>query len=425
MANKPVSAMKAQSATQHPAVTDSRERSHTFERPAHIARLQLTNFRSYHRAELRFDGRPVCFSGANGSGKTNILEALSLLAPGRGLRSAKLSELWCIEGDGSWAVSVRLMQDGDATILGVGSLAETPDRRVCRVDGNSASGPSAFQDYLRFIWLTPAQDRLFVEGASDRRRFFDRMVATQDREFTGFANTYERAMRQRQTLLEEGGRDDRWLSSLEQQMSEAGVAMADARRRMAITLVSQEVVGDDSLFPKADISLEGHLEAALDAATRDGVPAADVEYEFAERLKHQRTADREARRALFGPHRSDLIVGHRAKARPARLCSTGEQKGLLIGLVLAHARSLSSKTGTAPPLVLLLDEIGAHLDHDRRACLFDILEGLGLQAFMTGTDVSLFDGWADRAQHFTVSGSTDGTQVEETGSQGDPMRLVS
>jgi len=380
-----------------------------FEHLQRIRHLQLTNFRSYAATSIAFDGRPVTFSGQNGAGKTNILEALSLIGPGRGLRSAKLSELWRLDGDGSWAVSARLgCHDQEMCSLGVGVLADAPDRRLTRIDGQNVSGPSAFSRYIRYVWLTPAQDRLFVEGASDRRRFFDRMVASHEAGFTRIISAYEHTMRQRQKLLEQGKNDDEWLSALEQQMSEHGVAIADARRRMAMTLAAQDIVGEGAAFPAADIALEGYVEAALDHNV-----AADVEDEFAERLKYQRRIDREAGRALYGPHRSDLIVGHRAKQCPARLCSTGEQKGLLIGLVLANAQSLSLQAASETPMVLLLDEIAAHLDEERRASLFDIIDVLGFQVFMTGTDRSLFQSWKTRAQHFKVSSQNDSPTVTE------------
>ncbi len=371
-----------------------------------LTRLQLNNFRSYRSQSIDFDGRPVTFSGENGAGKTNILEALSLLGPGRGMRSARLHEYPRLEGDGSWAISLRLDDGEDERVLGVGAFAQTPERRQCRIDGRAATGPTAFTALVRFLWLTPAQDRLFMEGASDRRRFFDRMISAHDGGFRKTANAYEQSMRQRQKLLEAGRHDETWLTALEQQMAEHGVAIADARRSMALILAEQDIAGSDGLFPAADIALEGEIEAALVNFT-----AGEVEDDFAERLKRGRGLDREAGRCLYGPHRSDLIVGHRPKARPARLCSTGEQKALLIGLVLANASALVSRrhqsAGKAAtdttPLVLLLDEIAAHLDEERRARLFDILEGLEFPVFMTGADHSLFSAWGERAQHFSVT----------------------
>lgn len=364
---------------------------------ARITRLTVTNFRSYDRADISFDGRPAAISGANGAGKTNILEAISLIGPGRGVRGARLDELPRIDGDGGWAVSARVDDGEDERRFGVGAAAANPARRVCRIDDRDASGPGAFADHLRFMWLTPAQDRLFMEGAGDRRKFLDRMTLAHDPAHGRRSNAYEQAMRQRQRLLEDGGRDEEWLAAVESQMAEAGAAIAAARRAMVSRLEAAEVTSDDSVFPDADLALEGELETALQSATRE-----DVQQDFADNLRARRRRDAEAGRALSGPHRSDLLVTHRAKGRAARLCSTGEQKALLIGLVLANARALSLSDPTAP-LILLLDEIAAHLDHGRRAALFSILDDLGFQAFMTGTDRSLFEAWGSRAQHFDVS----------------------
>ncbi len=364
---------------------------------ARITRLAVTDFRSYARVEIAFDGRPAAISGPNGAGKTNILEAISLLGPGRGVRGAKLDELPRIGGAGGWAVSARVDDGEDERRFGVGAVASNPSRRICRIDDADA-GPGALAEHLRFMWLTPAQDRLFMEGAGDRRRFLDRMTLAHDPAHGKRSNAYEQAMRQRQRLLEEGGRDEGWLSAVETQMAEAGVAIAAARRTMVSRLAAAEVAPEESVFPSADIALDGELEAALAGAGRD-----DVEADFTEALRVKRRRDAEAGRALSGPHRSDLLVTHREKGRAAKLCSTGEQKALLIGLVLANARALSLSDPNAP-LILLLDEIAAHLDENRRAALFSILDDLGFQAFMTGTDKSLFEAWGSRAQHFNVSG---------------------
>ncbi len=374
------------------------------QRRARIKRLTITDFRSYARAEIEFDGRPAALSGPNGAGKTNILEAISLIGPGRGVRGARLDELPRIGGAGGWAVSARIDDGEDERRFGVGAAASNPARRMCRIDDRDASGPGAFADHLRFLWLTPAQDRLFMEGAGDRRRFLDRMTLAHDPAHGRRSSSYEQAMRQRQRLLDEGGRDEGWLDAVERQMAEAGAAIAAARRAMISRLAAAEVTSDESVFPDADIALEGDLETALQSASPD-----DVEQSFAETLRTKRRRDTEAGRALCGPHRSDLQVSHRAKGRAARLCSTGEQKALLIGLVLANARALGLSDPDAP-LILLLDEIAAHLDPERRASLFAILDDLGFQAFMTGTDQSLFEAWGPRAQHFDVSGGA----VQET-----------
>ena len=367
---------------------------------ARVTRLSLTDFRSYARADIAFDGRPVAIAGANGSGKTNILEAISLMGPGRGIRSARLDELPRVGGDGGWAVSLRVADSEDERRFGVGANASRPDRRVCRIDEGAASGPGAFVEHLRFVWLTPAQDRLFMEGASDRRRFLDRMTLAHDATHSKSASAYEKAMRQRQRLLDEGGRDASWLSALESQMAEAGVAIA-AGRRETVRLLGENSVADDAPFPAADLALDGEIENALAGEPDDARVVAD----FAEMLAGARRRDAEAGRALTGPHRSDLVVAHREKAQPARLCSTGEQKALLIGLVLANASALARRReaiAEATPLILLLDEIAAHLDPDRRAALFEILDGFGFQSFMTGTDKNLFTAWGSRVQYFEM-----------------------
>lgn len=365
---------------------------------ARLTRLTLSDFRSYQRLDLSLDGRPVALSGPNGAGKTNVLEAISLFGPGRGLRGARLEELARHGGAGGWAVSARLADGDDERAIGVGAVAGDENRRVVRIDGAPAPGPSSLGDIVRLLWLTPAQDRLFMESAGERRRFLDRMTLAHDPAHARAANDYEASMRQRQRLLDDGCRDDRWLAALETQIAEAGVAVAASRRDMAGALAAASVAVDDGPFPAADIALEGEIENALAYAS-----AADVEDEFAARLKAGRAADAGAGRALAGPHRSDFLVTHRAKAAPARQCSTGEQKALLIGLVLANARALSLRAG-GPPLILLLDEIAAHLDEDRRRGLYDILDALGLQCVMTGTDASLFSAWGPRAQSYAVEG---------------------
>jgi DNA replication and repair protein RecF len=371
---------------------------------ARIRRLTLTDFRSYERFDVDFDGRPVALAGPNGAGKTNLLEAISLIGPGRGLRQARLEELPRIGGAGGWAVSARVLSDGDARQFGVGGArkddADDGERRLCRIDGRAASGPSAFAEWLRLLWLTPAQDRLFMEGAGERRRFLDRMAMAQDPALARAASDYETALRQRQRLLDEKSRDDAWLSALELEIAETGVALAAARRATAGALAAaaiEDAVENGGAFPAADLALEGEIETALAYQ-----PAAEVEEAFCARLKAARRIDAEAGRATVGPHRSDLLVTHRAKGRPARLCSTGEQKALLIGLVLANARALSLKPSGAP-LILLLDEIAAHLDEEKRGALFDILDELEFQCFMTGTDASLFKAWGARAQVFEIA----------------------
>ncbi len=379
-------------------------------RRAAFRRLQLTEFRSYPRLDVAFDGRPAYFVGANGAGKTNLLEALSLFGPGRGLRGARLDDLGREGGSASWAVAAEFDEadgetncDDDLRRLGVGLGAGAAQRgaggasRVCRIDGASARGPIAFADLLRFSWLTPAQDGLFTAAAGERRKFLDRIAQTRDASHARAAGDFEAVARQRQRLLDERRFDDGWLTALETSMAEAGVAVAAARREASAALAAHDASGlAGGAFPAAEIALEGDLEAALDAA-----PAADVEDDYISELKARRRLDAEAGRATMGPHRSDMIVRHRAKGTLARLCSTGEQKALLIGLVLANACALA-KGPRAAPLILLFDEIAAHLDPGRRAALFDVIDGVGFQCFMTGTDENLFEAWGGRAQGFRV-----------------------
>ena len=368
--------------------------------PPRIRRVSLSDFRSYEALDLKLSGRPVVLTGANGAGKTNLLEALSMLSAGRGMRHARLADLARQNGAGGWTVLVEQRTDDDPTRLGVGITALQPDKRLVRIDGVTANGPAALLDYIRFLWLTPAQDRLFMEGASERRRFLDRMTLAHDPAHGASAAAYEKAMRQRTKLLEQGWQaDETLLGVLESQMAEAAVAIAAARREMVTRLaLGTELLGND-VFPASELALEGTLEEALADA-----PSAAVEEEYEARLMARRRIDGEAGRALEGPHRSDLLVAHKDKQQAARLCSTGEQKALLIGLVLANARALEARGRDGDvPLVLLLDEVAAHLDEHRRAALFDILDDIGFQVFMTGTDRTLFDPWGDRAEFFTVA----------------------
>lgn len=364
--------------------------------PVHLSRLVLTDFRCYSRAELHLDGRPVVLTGENGAGKTNLLEAVSLLSPGRGLRGAAYAELARDEGAGGWIVAATLETEHGPVRLGTGLEAGvdigTRSRSV-RIAGEQA-GPSALAELVSLVWLTPAMDRLFMEGASERRRFLDRLVMGFDPAHGTRAGAYDRALRERNKLLSDAVFDDAWLSGLEEQMAEHGVAIAAARREMLARLRGALAAAKDGAFPRADVALEGTLETALETA-----PAVDVEDAFRATLKEMRGRDAAAGRALDGPHRSDLLVRHSAKDREARQCSTGEQKALLIGIVLANARLMAAMG--RPPL-LLLDEVAAHLDAERRAALFDEITGLNLQAFMTGTDPALFDSLGSRAQNLHV-----------------------
>lgn len=357
-----------------------------------VNRLLLTRYRSYPQAMIEAGPGLVAVVGANGIGKTNILEALSLLSPGRGLRAAALNE-FSHQGAGGWAVAARV-QSGDETLdLGTGESPDSAQRRVFRANGEAASS-SALARALTLIWLTPAQDRLFLEAPAERRRFLDRMALALAPEHAGHVARYEAALRERQKLLSLPRPDAAWLDILEQKIAEQAVAVAAARLAHAQALAA-EIAGDGA-FPAATLALEGVLEQALDA----GAKALAIEDDVRARLKANRAADAQAGRAQFGPHRCDLLVTHRAKQAPAHQCSTGEQKALLIGLVLAQARLVARAQGRLP--ILLLDEVAAHLDADRRAALFHLLNELGVQAWMTGTDRALFASLGANATLLTI-----------------------
>ncbi|MDX2238367.1 MAG: DNA replication/repair protein RecF [Hyphomonadaceae bacterium] len=366
-----------------------------------ISRLALTDFRNHAALDLTLDARPVCLYGANGAGKTNLLEALTMFAPGRGLRGAAAEEIARIGADPAarlWTASLRLMRDGEAVTLGVGAerAADGSVKRVVRRDGRTVGASDLARD-ARMIWVTPAMDRLFTGGAGDRRRFFDRLVLGRAPEHGFAAAAYERALRERQRLLNERRLDDAWLSGLEREMAAHGAAVAAARVETLGVLQAAIAARPPGAFPKAEIALEGALEDAF--AT--GAVSAQVEEDFAARLRQARNRDAAAGRALDGPHRSDLKVVHVAKAMPAAFCSTGEQKALLLGLILAQARALADDPGAGPAFVLL-DEAAAHLDADRRAALFEELLSNPAQAWLTGTDAGLFDAFGDRALHLRV-----------------------
>ncbi len=368
---------------------------------ARVIGLTLTDFRNYSHLSLRGEGRHVVLVGENGAGKTNVLEALSFLSPGRGLRRARLDEVARVGGPGGWAVAARLAHDGDEVAIGTGLTVENgrpeTSRRI-RIDGEAARTSEDLLDHLRVLWLTPAMDGLFTGSASERRRFLDRLVLAVDRHHGSRVSAFERAMRERNRILDEGRMEPAWLGGLEAQMAELGVAIAAARADLVARFcrLIAENADPASAFPKALLAIEGTLEAAV----AEGA-AVDVEDGYRQRLQESRYRDRAARRTIEGPHRSDLLVRHGPKDMPAGRCSTGEQKALLLGLILAHARLVTEVSGAAP--VLLLDEVAAHLDEHRRAGLFDALDRLGVQAWMTGTDAALFAALGTRAERFCVS----------------------
>lgn len=368
-----------------------------------LVRLRLSNFRNHAASALDCDLRSVVLTGANGAGKTNLLEALSFLAPGRGLRSARLSDVGrraaTEETARPWAVSATIKSAEDEIRIGVGleSGGEEGDgeRRTVRIDGVGGYGPKTLGERVRIAWLTPQMDRLFAEGASGRRRFLDRMTLGFDPEHAQRAASYERSMRERMRLLETGSRDDLWLSAIESRMAEEGVAIAASRRETAARL--NRALGEaESAFPRASLAIEGALEGWL-----EDLAATEAEDKFRSALAEGRREDAGAGRTLVGPHRSDLVVWRARTGELAARSSTGEQKALLIGIVLANARLLALESGAVP--LLLLDEVAAHLDRERREALFDSIAALGAQAWLTGTDRSLFSGFGERAQYFSVS----------------------
>jgi DNA replication and repair protein RecF len=373
------------------------------ESQTHVARLQLTDFRNYAALAIDFRPGPVVLTGENGAGKTNLLEAISFLTPGRGLRRAAYDAVGRAGTPDGFAVHARVHGGFGVVEIGTGTLGERGgegiSRRV-RINGASARSADDMLEWLRVMWLTPAMDALFAGPASDRRRFIDRLVLAIDPAHGRRALDYEKAMRGRNRLLAEQSRDDAWFDAIETQMAETGVAIAAARAEIVRLLAAMiDRLPDDGPFPQATIGLAGALEEAIAARA-----AVDVEEAFRVSLAENRMRDRAAGRTLDGPHRSDLLVRHRPKDMPADLCSTGEQKALLTGLVLSHARLVAEMSGAAP--ILLLDEIAAHLDGGRRAALFSILEELDCQAFMTGTDAALFSSLEGRAQFLTVAGGT-------------------
>lgn len=362
-----------------------------------ISRLKLTDFRNYAAASLVLDSRHVVLTGENGAGKTNLMEAISFLSPGRGFRRAVLTDVPRVGADGGFAIFVDL--DGMQGEVAIGTGTEPGDgesvSRKLRINGTPAKSTEELSDHLNVLWLTPSMDGLFTGSSSDRRRFLDRLVLSLDPTHARRASDFERAMRSRNRLLSEGRFDPSWLSAIETQMAELGIAMAAARQEMLGLLQSLSVNSAETPFPTPALALEGFMDGGMDR------PAADLEEDYLATLRNGRGRDAAAGRTLEGPHRVDLLVRHQEKNIEASRCSTGEQKALLIGLILAHARLTADMTGFAP--ILLLDEIAAHLDEGRRATLFDLVDGLGGQAFMTGTDQSMFAALGDRAQFFTVS----------------------
>lgn len=344
-----------------------------------ISRLALTNVRNHCSALLEPEPGFVLLSGPNGAGKTNILEAVSLLAPGRGLRRAPYAEIARQGGPGGFAVAARL---DDGTEIGTGTEPEAPERRQVRIN-RAAASINSLSERLSVLWLTPAMDRLFAGSAGDRRRFLDRLVLALEPGHAHHAARYEAAMRARNKLLADlPGADPHWLAALEDAMAEHGRALGEARARTVAALSEEIATSPDAGFPRAELALDG---------AGDG--------DLAGQLRSSRKRDSAAGRATHGPHRQDLLVSFAAKGMSAASSSTGEQKALLLGLVLAQAGLVTGRRASPP--ILLLDEVAAHLDPERRSALFERLAVHG-QVWLTATESTLFDGISG-ATHFRLT----------------------
>ncbi len=352
-----------------------------------LQHLSLTEFRSYERLDFAIHGRSVYLYGPNGAGKTNLLEAISVLNPGRGLRGAAFADLGRRLPDEArgraWGVAARFNTGEDEVHLGTGADPRDLNKRTVRIEGETV--PAArLLEHVRLIWLTPVQDRLFLEARAERLRFFDRLVYAADHSHAATVSAYEKALRERLKLLTDGlssgkGGDEAWLTLLEQKLAETGARMRESRET-TLTILQAEIDAHQGAFPKADLALTGLI------------PTEDL----ADGYRRARARDAAAGRSLFGPHRMDLAVAHRDKNRPASDCSTGEQKALLLNIILAQGARLAAMSQLTSP-ILLLDEVAAHLDPLRRHALFDETHALGLQTVFTGTDLGLFDGLKNRA----------------------------
>lgn len=367
-----------------------------------ISRLTLTGYRNYQSLRVEPPRPLVCLTGQNGAGKTNVLEAISLLMPGRGLRGAEFQAIARLGGTGSWAVAAESRTPQQDVQLGTAwEPAEdgSQSSRAVMIDGFVQKSAGALAGCLRIVWLTPAMDRLFSGSPGERRRFLDRMVAIFDPEHSSRLSAYEKLMRERNALLQLGSFDPAWIGAIENQMAEAAVAISHARIDAAEVLGRHLGEGDASPFPWGRLAIKGDTEELVSSR-----PAVQAEDDLRQLFARGRAIDKSAGRTLAGPHRSDLFVTHGPKNMEAELCSTGEQKALLIGLVLAQAKALKSMAGAAP--ILLLDEVAAHLDKARRIGLFELLSGLGCQAWMTGTEAQLFDGAGASAVVYQVENNS-------------------
>lgn len=364
-----------------------------------ITRLHLEAFRNYDTLNLELSPSPVILVGENGAGKTNILEAISLLSPGRGLRRAAIAELHNTHtpAEQPWAAFFEINGKRGEVRIGMGRDPEsTPEkeRRLLRIDGKTVKGQTALADHVNVIWLTPEMDRLLAESASERRKFADRLAFALDPSHSTRINRYDEAMRSRARLLRDGMMDDSWLNALEASMAQDGIAIAAARNEW-ITHIRHHLNDDPHPFPRVSVSIDGFLEKYLESHS-----ALDTEALFKTMLKQNRAHDAASGITTTGTHRSDVEVHHVTKNMPAHLCSTGEQKALLISLILAQARLLRAIHQSTP--LILLDDITAHLDELRRDALARQLLALGSQAWLSGTDNSFFSGFQQNAQFLSI-----------------------
>lgn len=377
--------------------------------PTHaITRLNLENFRNYSSLGVSVSPHPVVLIGHNGAGKTNILEAISLFAPGRGMRGAKLKTMDALEGHGAWVVSASVLSHGEEVPIGTGRDPQSAmEKRIIKINGEKIRTQAALAKSICVQWLTPSMDQVFIEGGSARRDLLDRIAYGFDPEHAARVAAYGKAMRERNRLLSERGNyaDPAWLTVLERQMAEHAVAMTFARLD-AIARITGAMEEDIAGFPTAQLSLEGRVETLTHSLS-----ALDAESQLAEDLATVRQEDARSGRSSLGAHRSHLTVIHRVKGREAGLCSTGEQKAMLLALTLAAARARAAWCGMPP--ILLLDEVIAHLDVDKRARLFDLIRSSGIQAWMTGTDAADFQGLEGFATTLKISGGMVEKELEK------------
>lgn len=377
-----------------------------------VNRLTLSHFRCYEALSLEVGASPVVLTGPNGAGKTNILEAISFLSPGRGLRNAKLTDIDRNQGGLAqfpWAVSAHMAVDGEEEYhIGTGRDPQSSPiraKRVVRIDNAGNTSQSELARVCTVMWQTPQMDGLFLAAASERRKFMDRMVYNFDPLHATRVNHYEQAMRERMRLLQDRG-DVQWIAIVEERMASEAVAIAAARNEM-LSIVTEAIARAPSAFPKAVIRIEGELERQL----LQGETALAVEDAFREKLLHNRRSDMHSGRTHTGVHRSDLVVSHDSKHMLAASCSTGEQKALLLSLILAEARAKALWKQSVP--ILLLDEVVAHLDDTRREALFEEVIAMRAQVWMTGTDEMLFAGLKNKAQFFHVESSMVTAQYQK------------